>query len=363
MPKTLPIVFLLIGFGIILFVLANFSPIKVSLPGLEGLKISNQSSWKTATPYPTPYTGPRPETVIISGPKDWEEISDNNVAVFQFVAIWGGDQRGLVFETKVDGIDTDWQVSSSNIRVVQLLPGERTYYFYVRAKTKDGIEDYTPAQRVFRAKLSDKAGQVKIASVYPQNTPQKLTLVNRSGTNIDLNGWVIESNSRSYSIGSAVKFFRINSSLIWQNIILNPQDSLTVVGATSPIAVNFYLNRCFGYLTNSYNFYNLFRLDCPRPLENDISYLSSDCQRYINNLGRCQIPTSIDINRFVGDFSCQQFLNSYYGYENCVNRYQNNSDFFQNEWYVFVNNSLADNSHDKIVLRDNKGLVVDAYQY
>lgn len=363
MPKTLPIVFLLIGFGIILFVLANFSPIKVSLPGLESLKISNQSSWRTATPYPTPYTGPRPETVIISGPKDWEEITDNNVAVFQFVAIWTGNQRGMVFETKVEGIDNDWQVSSSNIRVIPLLPGEHTYYFYVRAKTAEGIEDQTPAQRVFRAKLSEKAGQVKITAVYPQNTPQKAVLVNRLGQNINLSDWTIESNNRSYTIGHGVKLFRLTSSLIWQNIVLGPNDSLTIVGANSPITVNFYLNRCFGYLANSYNFYNLFRLDCPRPLENDISYLSTACQQYINNLGRCQIPTTNDINRFANDFSCQQFLNSYYGYENCVNRYQNNSDFFQNQWFVFLNNSFADNNHDKIILKDENGLVVDAYQY
>ncbi len=364
MLKTLPLVYILIGFGIIAFVLVNYSPVKIDLPGLEGLKITgtNQSS-KITTPAPTPYYGPRPETVIISGPKDWELVEDSSVVVFQFVAIWGGEQRGLVFETKVDEIDSDWQLTLTNSRAVNLLPGERTYRFYVRAKTADGIVDETPAYRVFRARLSDKVGEVKINVVSAQSSLQKMVVLNRTDRTIDLTDWTIESNYRKYTISSAVKLFRLSSSLNWGKIIFSPGESLIVIGANSPLAVNFYLNRCFGYLANSYNFYNIFRLDCPRPSESEIAYLSKECQFYVNNLGTCQTPSQFDINRFANDFSCQNFLSNYYNYEACVNRYQNNSDFFKKEWYVFTGSNFADAQHDKIILRDEKGLVVDSFQY
>jgi len=357
MPKTLPIVFLLIAFGIIIFVLANYSPVKVDIPGILTSR-PNQ----TTTSYPTPYTGPRPETVIISGPTNWETVKDSSVVVFQFVGIWSGTER-LYFETKVDEIDKDWVPVYGNSRAIQLLPGTHTYHFSVRAKTTNGIEDYSPVYRTFKAEISEKTGQIKITSVNLNSSPQKIVLVNNSGDIIDLNGWKIENKIRSFDIPAAVKVFRLSGNTLWQNISLQPNDSLIILNSASPISVNFYLNRCFGYLTNSYNFNNLFSKNCPRPTDYEISYLSSNCQRFINDLRTCQQPTVNDLNRFANDFSCQQFLTNFYNYESCVNRYQNSSDFFEKEWYVFLNGSLADNNHDKIILRDSNGLVVDVYQY
>jgi len=357
MPKTLPIVFLLIAFAIIAFVLANYSPVKVDILGIG----SNRST-QTTTSYPTPYTGLRPDTVIISGPADWETIMDSSVVVFQFVGIWSGSER-LYFETKVDEIDSDWVPVYGNSRIIQLLPGKHTYHFAVRAKTINGIEDQSPAYRTFVAELSNKAGQVKIISVNPHSSPQKMVLINKSGSSVDLTGWKIENNFRSFDIPAAVKIFRLSSSTAWQNIILQPDDSLIVLSSASPITVNFYLNRCFGYLMNSYNFSNLFSKDCPRPNDDDLNYLSTQCQRYINDLRTCQIPSTEDLNRFANDFTCYQFLTNFYNYESCVNRYQNASDFFEKEWYVFLNASFADTNHDKIILRDADGLVVDTYLY
>jgi hypothetical protein len=358
MPKTLPIVFLLIALVVVLFAL-RYSPVPVPLPGAGS---NNQNTFQT-TPQPTVYTGPRPETVIVNGPKDWEEVSTTPYVVFQYIALWEGDFRDILFETKVDEIDKDWQRSSGNSRVIQLLPGEHTYHFQVRATTKDGIYDFTPAMRIFRGNISSKTSNVKINSVIPYASPQKIIIFN-SGPDIDLTNWTIETSAGFFTITTGVRLFRPDSQTIHQNIILKTGDSLVVVEGSSPLSFNFYLNRCFGYLTNEYNFNSLFIKDCPRPSYTDISYFSSACQQFINNLDTCQIPSSNDINRFSNDPACQQFIKDYYHYSSCVDRYQSAPDFFKKEWYVFANRGqFISTSHDRIVLRDDEGLVVDTYQY
>ncbi|HPD55559.1 MAG TPA: hypothetical protein PLR11_01990 [Candidatus Paceibacterota bacterium] len=369
MPKTLPIVFLLIALVIVLFAL-RYSPVPVPLPGAG----SNNSYIQTATPYPTPYTGPRPETVIVNGPKDWEEVSTTPYVIFQYVAIWDGDLRDILFETKVDEIDKDWQQSTANSRVIHLLPGKHVYHFHVRATTKDGISDNTPATRTFWGNISEKTG-VKITNAFPRSVPQKLIIFN-SGPEIDVSDWTIETSFGSSTIttglaagvGSTtvitgVRLFYPHSSIVYQNISLKTGDSLIVVGQKSPSGFNFYLNRCFGYLDADYNFGSLFPKDCPRPSYTEISYFSSACQQFINSLGVCQIPSATDINRFNNDPACQQFLKDYYRYSTCVDRYQSSPDFFKREWYVFAKDQFMNVNHDRIVLRDGDGLVVDAYQY
>jgi len=360
MPKTLPIVFLLISIAIIVFALTKYSPIPVSLPGLN-------SNPKLSAPEgegyrQTPYTGPRPETVIVNGPRDWEEVTTTPVVIFQFVAIWDGDFRDIIFETKVDEIDKDWRITYTNSRTVQLLPGNHTYHFSVRAKTKDCIEDYTPATRTFIGKTSQYVAQIKIISLSPNASPQKLILYN-SGSEINITDWMIETSFKTITISNGVRIFRSDSQTIYQNIVLKNGDYLVVVGQTNPLGFNFYLNRCFGYLSNFYDIGSIIQKDCPRPSATEISYLSSACQQFINNLGTCQIPSSSDINYFDNDATCRQFLSDYYNYNACVNLYQSRADFFKNEWYVFAQNQFADINHDRIILRDDEGLVVDVYQY
>ncbi len=358
MPKSLPIIFLIITIGIIVLVL-NFSPIPVPVPGVKPNSSENSN---TINAYPTYYSGPRPETVIVNGPKDWEIISDTPSVVFQFVAIWNGDFRDILFETKVDEIDKDWQLTYGNSRTIELLPGEHTYHFSVRAKTKDGIEDYTPASRTFIGKTSSLVKQIKIISLNSKANPQKLVLYNSDG-NINISNWTIESSFKKITFSEGVRLFRPDSRTIYENINLNSGDYLYLIGQSSPLNFNFYLNRCFGYLTYSYNFNSIFSKDCPRPTSAEISYFSSECQQFINNLNVCQIPSVNDINKFNNDPACQQFLNDYYNYSSCVNHYQSSPDFYKKEWYVFTNDQFTNPDHDKIILKDEDGNVVDVYEY
>jgi hypothetical protein len=93
------------------------------------------------------------------------------------VAIWNGDFRNIIFETKIDEIDKDWQISSSNSRTNQLLPVNMFIIFLFELKTKDGIEDYIhQLHECFNGKNTSEVGQIKI-TIYIKFYPQKLVYI------------------------------------------------------------------------------------------------------------------------------------------------------------------------------------------
>ena len=67
MPKKVLLAFLVITIGIIIIAL-NFSPLPIPVPGFRFNNFLINSNITTA--YPTYYSGPRPETIIVNGPKD-----------------------------------------------------------------------------------------------------------------------------------------------------------------------------------------------------------------------------------------------------------------------------------------------------
>jgi hypothetical protein len=95
------------------------------------------------------------DTIIISGPKNNENITDTNQVTFKFRArIYSGvSDNKILFETKISGIDSDWQATASNSRTIRLKPGINKYTFSVRAKSGEFI-DNTPATRTFTANVS-----------------------------------------------------------------------------------------------------------------------------------------------------------------------------------------------------------------
>ena len=95
------------------------------------------------------------DTVIISGPKNNEIITDSNQVTFKFRARVYSEAIGnkILFETKISGIDSGWQETRSNSRTFQLDPGTKKYTFSVRAKS-GGFIDSTPAIRTFTAQVS-----------------------------------------------------------------------------------------------------------------------------------------------------------------------------------------------------------------
>jgi len=95
------------------------------------------------------------DTLIVSGPKNNETITDTDQVTFKFRARVYSESIGnnIVFETKISGIDSNWKETSSNSRTIRLKTGTYKYTFSVRAKS-GGFIDNTPATRTFTAKVS-----------------------------------------------------------------------------------------------------------------------------------------------------------------------------------------------------------------
>lgn len=368
MPKSVPIFFLIVCVIVLIFVGQKMISKQFVLNGLNNdIPIVSDSFSPTPTPTPTPYTGSRPETSIISGPAEGEVIKDEAVAVFHFIGTWDGDQSNISFETKISEIDSDWQSTSVSSRSIELLSGDHTYTFQVRAKTSDGIYDLTPAQRTFRAVISSAMGKVKIISVSPGKYPNqimKITIRNDADASVDVTGWTIESTSGKISIPQATELYdpTILATANSADITLKKSDYLYVFGESSPMDLNFKLNKCFGYLNSTYNFNPDLPNQCPTPDRSEMTGTSLACQNYILRLSSCEIPNAQELND-LNDSTCSSFANSRLTYNGCISRYRYDADFYKNEWYIYVGTNFVKEKEESVILRDGNGLLVDSMIY
>lgn len=259
----------------------------------------------------------RIQTWIISGPcsQYQETIPEINTGQVEF-GYSGSDNQGnaanLRFETFLSGYDKDWQSSwSSYKRKIDLLPGTKTYTFYVRAKTQDGFYDTTPAFCKFTTKLSLYYQQVEIYSVRNWGTDlNKEQIIVRAGKlseDINITGWTITTKKDQLTIPRAVKIIHPDSIFnVPRDLILESNERITIYGGKSPIEVSAYrLNKCERYFGKSTEYKDCF---------------------YANN----------------------QY-----------------SDFLRNEWQIYLNRTsefLAD-KNEEVILKDKNGLVVDKYSY
>ena len=371
--SKVPVVFFIISVIIVFFVLVQIFPEKLGqyfkLPSFDFSKneviSSPEIGTNTPSPSATPYTGTRPDTAVVSGPANGEFVKDSAVVIFHYVAIWNGDMNGMTFETKLSGVDSDWQATNMNARSIILPAGDKNYTFQVRAKTKDGIVDLTPVEINFRAVVSNYIGKVKIISATPGQFPNqfmKITLRN-DGEAINTSGWTLTAGAGKFVIPQGKEVYNSNSSDQPRNIVLGSGDYLFVFGQNSPMDMNFRINKCFGYLNSIYKFNPALSNSCPRPEKSEMTGVSIACQNYLVNLSTCEIPKSDDLNKYAEDTACKTFATSRLNYSGCFNRYRYDSDFLGREWYTYSGVSIMKQKDDSLILRDANGLYIDEYTY
>lgn len=138
-----------------------------------------------------------------------------------------------------------------------------------------------------------------------------------------------------------------------------------IFSSASPLGRNIKLNKCAGYLENSLDFTPALPRSCPRDANRaEIVNLKGKCQDYILSLGTCAEP---DINHrdVIDDRECQVYLVERYGYRGCFDRYSGDADFLSGEWHVWAKELFPDldDRHDRVLLFDREGLLVDLYTY
>jgi len=197
----------------------------------------------------------------------------------------------------------------------------------------------------------------------------KITLYSRlkEGETVDITGWKIKTNKSQAAIPQAVEIYDLSGYGTNSDIILKPNNYADFYSLSSPINKNFRVNKCSGYLTQTYDFSPVyFYSSCPYISSADIKHLSGQCQSYIQSLGSCLAPDPNSYNSFPGNDegnACRTFLQTI-GYTSCVLKHRNDADFFSNNWVVWLYGQInLDPQHDYLRLYDKEGDLISEYNY
>lgn len=228
-----------------------------------------------------------------------------------------------------------------------------------------GIGEGTPAAESNQLPLLENKKLVRINSLRrPTNFNNYLELVLASNLSnnetLDITGWTIKSNSSSFNIPKAQAVYSFGGGE--GDVVLNRGDLVYLYSGRGAKG-NFRLNKCLGYIEDIASFTPSLPRSCPYIKRSDITYLSGKCQDYLLSLRACENPVAnppVEIT----DSACHDFLRKL-NYVGCVEKYQNNPDFLENEWRLWLGDqiSIFDPLHDRVQLLDRFGKMVDEYVY
>lgn len=220
--------------------------------------------------------------------------------------------------------------------------------------------------------LSPYFHKVRIATVFPGSPDDYSQIVLSAWFDgeraIPLKGWRLQGN-RSFQIVPyrAVQVYDPLGNAPENDIYLRNGDSLNIYSTVSPIGRNMRLNKCLGYLEKYYDFNPPLYGGCPSIVDSyAISTFRGECQDYIYSLGYCAEPES-NPPVALDDYECRAYLNKI-NYRGCFEKYQNDEDFLGREVRAWTGNTgpnskFLDFRHDRVLLLDQNGLLVDIYSY
>jgi hypothetical protein len=193
-------------------------------------------------------------------------------------------------------------------------------------------------------------GQISLFA-YPKN----------ASVTIDVTDWQVKSNRGGEYIPQAVNLYYATGLSPTEDIRLKSGDMLNIYSTSAP--VNLRLNKCIGYFPNKTQFNPQLPQNCPYIDRSAIQSFSGVCQSYVMSLGGCQSPDLSDPRIPQNDDACRNYLNNHFTYHSCLDEHQADPDFFSNEVRVWAGASPVDPFHDRVLLLDRSGLLVDLYKY
>lgn len=236
------------------------------------------------------------------------------------------------------------------------------------------IPDYLIPSDFTRSQLSPYFGKTRISAQYNSfytYYPSQFTIFGGLSSNEKLNvtNWKIKTNHGEIVVPQAINVYDHSGVSPQGDIVLSANDYVNVYIGNSPIYRNFRLNKCIGYLGNDYVFFPPLPQNCPTPSRSSISYLSGKCQAYVTSLWGCKVPekTSDSFYASIGgssidEVNCRAFLDTI-NQDSCFKKHRWDDDFLSNEWRVWINSYTLDSQHERILLFDKQGLLVDEYTY
>ncbi len=236
------------------------------------------------------------------------------------------------------------------------------------------IPDYSIPSGFTRNQLSSYFGKMRISAQYNSfytYNPSEFQIYSSlpSAEKVNITGWRIKTNNGEITIPQAVNIYEQFGLNTQEDIFLSANNYVHIYIGMSPIGKNFRLNKCIGYLQNDYVFFPQLPQNCPSPSRSEISYLSGECQSYILSLWGCKVPDKDSESFYASiggsyqeEVACRAFLDTI-NQAGCFQQHYLDKDFLSNEWRVWVRKYILDSQHDRVLLFDKQGLLVDEYTY
>ena len=186
---------------------------------------------------------------------------------------------------------------------------------------------------------------------------------------VAITGWTVENRiGDKHIIPKALDIPLIDADPT--PVALAPGGEAIIVTGTHPMRSSFRENACTGYLNELYTFTPALSNSCAdddpevsKLLED--TRLSSRCIDFIRAIPECRLTRYATNDEAVLGAACADYANKNYFYSGCVKNFRDSKDFLGTTWRLFLgeNKKLFDPLHDRITLRDEKGLVVDVFEY
>ena len=202
------------------------------------------------------------------------------------------------------------------------------------------------------------------ASVF-YKSPSRITLTTAYNLNekINISGWRLKSNREEFIIPQAIEIYDPFGLSQASDIKLEKDQRVYIYSSVSAFGRNLRLNKCIGYLENTYDFIPSLPRNCPRIARSEIYDLGGACQNYLMSLSSCEVPNSNN-TIIAWNEKCRQFVErANINYKGCFDRYRADLDFLSKEWWVWAGVNIFDPYHDRVLLLDKEGLLVDVYIY
>ncbi len=184
------------------------------------------------------------------------------------------------------------------------------------------------------------------------------------GEAVSMRGWQIQGKRAILYIPQAVANYGPAGVDSPSDIVLKNREFINIYSNTSAIGINFRLNKCMGYLENVNKFTPALPRSCPDVLDDFGNYnLSSQCEDYLDSLQTCALSKTNQLwLQNSNEFACRSILDQV-NYRGCFERHSTDKNFLSSEWRVWTGSRFLDIRHDRVLLFDNRGLLVDEYEY
>lgn len=181
---------------------------------------------------------------------------------------------------------------------------------------------------------------------------------------INISNWTV-SNSRgaSFKIGTVTNFPGISQFSNQDQLVLPPGGKVNIITGASPRGENFRANKCVAYFNQFHAFTPPLSSSCPRPRDEPGQDGFSDiCFTYVRGLSSCKMILSPPLN--IGN-QCREYINNTVSYAGCIANHKQDTDFYKNEWWVYLArpDPMWSDVRDTITLKNDLGEVVKTYSY